>query len=241
MTNKNNTSKTRLRRAIGKRRWVVLGVTGAFALAGCGSAVAVEASSTTSNSSSSTATASAAAASTGAASGSNARSVNAEGGSVGTVSGLTSSGFTLTTPTGAKYTVKVSSSTIDEKGAVKDTETALVLGKVNNTTITAEQITADPSINLKTASASVLAFQQGSQSADKSVGSIPSDYKEGSGTIMKGTTANKAATAALSKYAGGIVDRVVKLSNGEYEVHYIGVNWPHHIFVSKSFKVLGAD
>jgi hypothetical protein len=40
---------------------------------------------------------------------------------------------------------------------------------------------------------------------------------------------------------GGIVDRVVKLSNGEYEVHNIGVNWPHHIFVNRGFKVIGAD
>ena len=37
------------------------------------------------------------------------------------------------------------------------------------------------------------------------------------------------------------VDRVVQLSNGEYEVHYIGVNWPHHIFVNQDFKVVGAD
>jgi hypothetical protein len=36
-------------------------------------------------------------------------------------------------------------------------------------------------------------------------------------------------------------ERGVGLSNGEYEVHYIGVNWPHHIFVSQSFRVLGAD
>jgi hypothetical protein len=33
----------------------------------------------------------------------------------------------------------------------------------------------------------------------------------------------------------------VKLSNGEYEVHNIGVAWPHHIFVSKDFKVVGAE
>ena len=45
----------------------------------------------------------------------------------------------------------------------------------------------------------------------------------------------------MTAYPGGIVDRVVKLSNGEYEVHNIGVNWPHHIFVSQDFQVLGAD
>jgi hypothetical protein len=33
----------------------------------------------------------------------------------------------------------------------------------------------------------------------------------------------------------------VKLSNGEYEVHNIGVNWPHHIFVTSDNKVVGAN
>jgi len=32
----------------------------------------------------------------------------------------------------------------------------------------------------------------------------------------------------------------VQLSGGDYEVHYIGVNWPHHVFVSQTFQVLGA-
>ncbi len=31
----------------------------------------------------------------------------------------------------------------------------------------------------------------------------------------------------------------MKLSNGEYEVHTIGVNLPHHIFVNQDFKVVG--
>ena len=55
------------------------------------------------------------------------------------------------------------------------------------------------------------------------------------------TTASKATKAALAAYPGGIVDRLVKLSDGEYQVHNIGVTWPHHIFVDKSFKVVGAD
>jgi hypothetical protein len=73
------------------------------------------------------------------------------------------------------------------------------------------------------------------------VGEIPANYGQGSGTIISGTAASKATEAALAAYPGGVVDRVVKLSNGEYEVHNIGVNWPHHIFVSKSFKVVGAS
>jgi hypothetical protein len=75
----------------------------------------------------------------------------------------------------------------------------------------------------------------------KQVGQIPANYSQGSGTIVSGTTASKATKAALSAYAGGIVDRVVKLSKAEYEVHNIGVNWPHHIFVNKNFKVIGAN
>jgi hypothetical protein len=50
-----------------------------------------------------------------------------------------------------------------------------------------------------------------------------------------------ATEAALTAYPGGVVDRVVQLSNGEYEVHYIGVNWPHHIFVNQEFNVVGAN
>jgi anaerobic selenocysteine-containing dehydrogenase len=73
------------------------------------------------------------------------------------------------------------------------------------------------------------------------VGEIPANYSQGSGTIISGTAASKATEAALAAYPGGGIDRVVKLSNGEYEVHDIGVNWPHHIFVSQSFKVVGAD
>jgi hypothetical protein len=45
----------------------------------------------------------------------------------------------------------------------------------------------------------------------------------------------------LAAYPGGIVDRVVALGNGDYEVHCIGVNWPHHIFVNQDFQVIGAD
>jgi hypothetical protein len=33
----------------------------------------------------------------------------------------------------------------------------------------------------------------------------------------------------------------VLLSNGEYNVHMIAVSWPHHVFVDKNFKVVGAE
>jgi pimeloyl-ACP methyl ester carboxylesterase len=68
--------------------------------------------------------------------------------------------------------------------------------------------------------------------------SDPGELQSG---VVGGTAASKATEAALAAYPGGVVDRVVKLSNGEYEVHYIGVNWPHHIFVNQDLKVVGAN
>jgi hypothetical protein len=118
-----------------------------------------------------------------------------------------------------------------------------VLGTTNSTTITASQVTVSPAGYGGTSSTAsqVIPFKRGSQSASKTIGQIPANYQEGSGTITSGSAAYDATRAALAAYPGGVVDRVVKLGNGEYEVHYIGVNWPHHIFVSHDFKVVGAD
>jgi hypothetical protein len=71
--------------------------------------------------------------------------------------------------------------------------------------------------------------------------SVRSNYTEGSGTIVGGTTADRATDASLAAYPGGVADRVVQLSGGEYEVHNIGVNWPHHVFVNQAFEVVGAN
>jgi hypothetical protein len=87
----------------------------------------------------------------------------------------------------------------------------------------------------------VIAFKRGAPAPSKQDGQIPPNYSEGSGTIVSGTAATNATQAALATYPGGVVDRVVRLSDGEYEVHNIGVSWPHHIFVDKRFQVVGAD
>jgi hypothetical protein len=223
-------------------------------LAACGgtssSAAATSASTTTTQASASPTTTQARAAigSTGSGGGSNARSTNAFGGSVGKVTAVSTSSFTVSTPTGEKVTIKKTSSTVYDKGtkksaasAVSKGKTVLVLGKVNSTTITASQVIVGPAINLSKASANVVAFKSPNQSESKSEGQIPASYKQGTGTIVSGTTANKATEAALSSYAGGVVDRVVRLSNGEYEAHCIGINWPHHIFLTSGYKVLGAN
>jgi hypothetical protein len=164
---------------------------------------------------------------------------------------VSTSSFTLTTGAGQKVTVKKASSTKYEKGtssisasAIKKGVSVLVLGTTNGTTITASQVILQPtgsSGSTTSAAAGVVPFQPGAPSTSKQVGQIPATYSQGSGTIVSGTAANKATKAALAAYPGGVVDRVVKLSNGEYEVHNIGVNWPHHIFVNQSFKVVGAN
>jgi hypothetical protein len=183
--------------------------------------------------------------------GSNARSGPAAGGTVGTVSSMSTSGFTVSTAGGQKVTIKDTSTTTYQKGtsataasAVTTGESVLVLGMTDSTTITAAQVTVEPTGDGGTAASSaagVVPFQRGSSSTAKTVGQIPANYTEGSGTIVSGTTANKAIEAALAAYPGGVVDRVVKLGNGDYEVHTIGVNWPHHVFVNQDFTVVGAD
>ena len=177
--------------------------------------------------------------------GSNARSGPAAGGAVGTVASVSTSSFALSTPAGQKVTVNKSSSTTYRKGTsstsasvIKKGASVLVLGTVNGTFITANQVIVQPTTSSAT---KVVPFQPGAPSTAKQVGQIPANYTQGSGSIVSGTTANKATEAALASYPGGVVDRVVKLSNGEYEVHNIGVNWPHHIFVNQNFKVVGAN
>jgi hypothetical protein len=128
--------------------------------------------------------------------------------------------------------------------AVTQGETVLVLGTTDSTTITATQVIVQPAGSSRSApssAATVIPFKRGTATVSKQAGQIPADYSQGSGTIVSGTAANKATEAALAAYPGGIVDRVVQLSNGEYEVHNIGVNWPHHVFVNENFKVIGAE
>jgi len=161
---------------------------------------------------------------------------------------VTASSFTIATATGQKVTIKKVSATTYHKGtsplsagAITKGDSVLVLGITSGTTITASQVIVAPTGGGgSTSTTAVVPFQRGAQSTSSQVGQIPASYSQGSGTIVGGTVANKATEAALAAYPGGIVDRVVKLSNGEYEVHNIGVNWPHHIFVNQDLNVIGA-
>jgi membrane-bound inhibitor of C-type lysozyme len=162
---------------------------------------------------------------------------------------VSASGFTLTTSAGQKVTVKEASSTTYEQGtspasasAVTTGAPVLVLGTTDSTTITAAQVIVQPAASSAgSPGGQVIAYSKGTPGSSQQVGTIPADYTQGSGTLASGTTADKATEAALAAYPGGVVDRVVELGNGDYEVNYIGVNWPHHIFVNQSFQVIGAN
>jgi hypothetical protein len=182
--------------------------------------------------------------------GSNARSGPAAGGASGTVGSVSASSFTITTSAGQKVTVDEASSTTYQSGtnsisanAVTTGENVLALGTTDGTTIAAAQVIVTPAAGGGAAppsAATVIPFQRGAPTTSKQAGQIPANFSQGSGTIVSGTTANKATEAALAAYPGAVVDRVVQLSNGEYNVHYIGVNWPHHVFVNQNFQVVGA-
>jgi Domain of unknown function (DUF5666) len=182
---------------------------------------------------------------------SNARSGPAAGGATGTVASVSTSSFTLSTAAGQKVTVDEASSTTYQNGtssisasAITPGEGVLVLGTTSGTTITATQVIVQPTGSGGAAASSavgVIPFQRGAPATAKQVGQIPSSYSQGSGTIVSGTTANRRRRRRWPPTPEVVVDRVVLLSNGEYEVHYIGVNWPHHIFVNQTFTVVGAD
>jgi hypothetical protein len=87
----------------------------------------------------------------------------------------------------------------------------------------------------------VVPFHRGQPSPSTKVGQVPASFSPGTGTIITGTAANQAKAAALAAYPGGTVNRVVLLNDGEYNVHMIGVNWPHHVFVNQNFRVVGAE
>jgi hypothetical protein len=183
------------------------------------------------------------------------RAPPSQGGTVGPVDSVSPSGFVITMSSGQKATVETMSSTTYRKGkssssasAVTPGEPVLVLGIIQDiqgegkTTIKASDVIVQPPGIAVTAPAGGAAFEHGQPAVKKSVGEVPTNYVEGQGTIVVDVTeANKAIQAALAAYPNGLVNRVVKLSDGTYEVHHIAVNWPHHIFVTSKFKYIGAN
>jgi hypothetical protein len=233
------------------RRFPLMRKSGWFLGAGATSAVAVLAMSgvasaaTTSPSASSAPTPSASATSAPGGSG-RARSGPADGGATGTIESTAASSFTLQTWTGIDVTVDETSATKVKGGPAKDVRkgtSVLVLGLVNDetstTTITAAQVDVQRHGDGGAKAGQrdgVEAATPGTPGPTKSVGTIPSDYTEGDGTIVSGAQAYAAVAAAQAVFPGGIVDRVVELPDGGYEVHNIGIAWPHHVFVNSASR-----
>jgi hypothetical protein len=171
----------------------------------------------------------------------------ADGGATGVVATTFASGFTITTATGIEVTVNETSSTRTVDGHAGDIRTGtsvLVLGLDNVNTITADWVVIQPHGDGGAAAAKahgVIPFEPGVPSPVQSVGTIPASYTQGQGTIVSGIQAWIPVAVAQTVFPGGIVDRVVQLSDGSYEVHNISINWPHHVFVSKDFEFLGAE
>jgi hypothetical protein len=70
-------------------------------------------------------------------------------------------------------------------------------------------------------------------------GRVPKGWHPGAGTIITGAAADKVKVAALAEYSG-TVNRVLELNGGSYAVHMFATSGPHHVFVSKDYKVTGA-
>ena len=70
-------------------------------------------------------------------------------------------------------------------------------------------------------------------------GQVPQNWRPGTGTIVTGAAADKAKAAVLAAGYEGTVNRVLKLSDGSYAVHLFATGGPHHVFVSRDFKVTG--
>jgi hypothetical protein len=183
------------------------------------------------------------------------RAPPSQGGTVGPVDSVSPSGFVVTMSSGQKATVETAPSTTYRKGkgsssasAITAGEPVLVLGIIEDiqgerkTVIKASQVIAQPPGITVAAPAEGTAPQRGVPAEKKSVGDVPANYVEGEGTIVVDVAeANKAILAALTAYPNGIINRVVKLSDGNYEAHHIGVSWPHHVFLNSKFKYIGAN
>jgi hypothetical protein len=149
-----------------------------------------------------------------------------DGGSTGLVATTFASGFTMTTATGVEVTVNETSSTktVDgPAGEVKGTS-VLVLGLDNGATITADRVVIQPHGDGGAAAAKahgVIPFEPGCRRPrSRSAPSRP-PTPEGVGTLVSGIQAYIPVAVAQAVFPGGVVDRVVLLSDGSYEVHNI--------------------
>ena len=112
---------------------------------------------------------------------------------------------------------------------------------LTNTILSRHKLATSLAAGVAATAGKVIPFHRGQPSPAKQVGQVPASFSPGTGKIVTGAAADKAKAAALAAYPGGTVNRVVLLSDGQYNVHMIGVNWPHHVFVNQQLKVVGAE
>jgi hypothetical protein len=74
----------------------------------------------------------------------------------------------------------------------------------------------------------------------QSIGVDMAELRRIAGKTQRRVDTRRRPPGCRAQYRCGTINRVVRLSDGEHNVHVIGVNWPHHVFVSKDFKVVGA-
>ena len=128
--------------------------------------------------------------------------------------------------------------------AIAIAATALVLAGGSYGIVSAASGGSARTANVASSSATtakVVPFRRGEPTPSKVVGVVPPNWSPGSGTVVGGSIASRATAAAVAAFPGGKVDRVVAVEDGDYNVHIIGVNWPHHVFLNGEFMVIGAE
>ena len=233
----------------GKRTRIIAATAAAIVLAG-GSYAIVTA--TSGSASTPATTSSRPAGGFGSGGGSNARSGPAAGGSSGTISSVSSSGFTLTTASRPEG---------DHQGDVLHhlrERHKPGLGQRRHHRRTASWCWGPPtarpsppprsswqppSSSASSPGGQVIALPAGRAGLHvEQVGQIPAELHAGVGDDrQRHRPRTRRPRPRWPPTRAASSTGLCKLSNGQYEVHYIGVNWPHHIFVNQDFQVIGAD
>jgi hypothetical protein len=174
----------------------------------------------------------------------NARSGPAAGGAAGDVADVSASGFTLRTATGQTVATSWSAgkrSSSASRISAGRTRPSVRNGKRNDDhSESGHSPAGEPRWIRSVVGCRPGRVRPGAQFASKDVGQIPASTVLGSGRSSMARPrpprpkVHWRPTQAESS-------TVVKLSNGQYEVHTIGVSWPHHIYVGHDPKVIGAD
>jgi hypothetical protein len=85
-------------------------------------------------------------------------------------------------------------------------------------------------------------FPGGGTAMQRGEGGPPDGFAGGApggGTEVTGTAAQKVEQAALAKYPGAEIERIVGLPDGSYVAHVVTGDGEIHVAVSKSFEVTG--